>query len=134
MKMRDTIRDRVLAALSGVEDPCSVATRHPLSIIELGLLVELQIGDDGDVVVRLRATSPSCTLIASIMQAAEDQVAAVEDVRDVRVELDVDAVWTPELMPARGREKLRAARARTIEALAIRSHAHRATSSGDGSA
>jgi metal-sulfur cluster biosynthetic enzyme len=130
----DTITDRVLAALSSVQDPCSVATRHPLSIVELGLLVDLQISDDGDAVLLLRATSPSCTLIPSIMQAAEDRIAAVEGVRDVRVELDVDAVWTPELMPAGGREKLRAARARTVDALGIRPYAQRAISNGPGPA
>ena len=115
-----TLASRVRDALDTVMDPCSIATRHPLSIVELGLLVDLDVDPEGEVRVLLRATSPSCVLIGSIMKAAEERVSAVSGVRDVRIELDPDAVWTPDLMPDRGREKLRAARARTISDLGFR--------------
>jgi metal-sulfur cluster biosynthetic enzyme len=70
--------------------------------------------------VTVRATSPSCTLIASIMQAVEDRLREVEGVRSVEVELDVHAMWTPELMTGEGTEKLSAARQRTIDEARLR--------------
>jgi metal-sulfur cluster biosynthetic enzyme len=108
--MSAELRDAVMDALDGVLDPCSVATRRPLSIVELGLLVDLSVGADGDVRVVLRATSPSCVLIASIMEAAETRIRAVPGVGAVAIELDVTSDWTPERMTSGGAEKLEAAR------------------------
>jgi metal-sulfur cluster biosynthetic enzyme len=109
--MSAPLHDQVFAALDGIHDPCSVATRRPLSIVELGLLVDLAVGPGGDVRVALRATSPSCVLIGSIMEAAETRVRAVPGVRDVAVELDVRSEWSPQRMTPAGAAKLKAARA-----------------------
>jgi metal-sulfur cluster biosynthetic enzyme len=118
--MSSSLEERVLAALDGVRDPCSIATRHPLGIVELGLLIGLDVAGDGRVRVLLRPTSPSCTLIASILQAAEQQVSAVPGVRSVSVAVDAASEWTPELMTVTGREKLQAARAQTLSTLGLR--------------
>jgi metal-sulfur cluster biosynthetic enzyme len=116
--MSAAARDDVLEALDGIHDPCSVATRRPLSIVELGLLVDLIVAPDGDVRVVLRATSPSCVLIGSIMEAAERRVRAVPGVRDVVIELDPSSDWLPERMTPAGAAKLDAARERARRALA----------------
>ena len=108
--MSTVLHDEVLAALDRINDPCSVATRRPLSIVELGLLAELAVGPGGGVRVVLRATSPSCVLIGSIMEAAETRVRAVPGVRDVVVELEVGSEWSPERMTPAGAAKLDAAR------------------------
>lgn len=118
--MSPPLEERILAVLDGVRDPCSIANRHPLGIVELGLLIALDVADDGDVQVLLRPTSPSCTLIASIMQAVDEQVANVPGVRSVSVELDATSEWTPELMTPAGRDKLQAARAQTLSKLGLR--------------
>jgi metal-sulfur cluster biosynthetic enzyme len=113
-----TLVDRVLAALDAVQDPCSVATRRPLSILELGLLVDLTVGPHGDVRVTLRATSPSCVLIGSIMEAAETRVRAIPGVRDVQIDLDPSSEWTPEEITAAGSAKLEIARDQARRAMA----------------
>jgi metal-sulfur cluster biosynthetic enzyme len=105
-----TLDADVLAALDGIHDPCSVATRRPLSIVELGLLVDLTVGPFRDVRVVLRATSPSCVLIGSIMEAAETRVRAVPGVRDVAIELDLSGDWSPEHITPAAAAKLDAAR------------------------
>jgi metal-sulfur cluster biosynthetic enzyme len=109
-----TLDAEVLAALDGIHDQCSVATRRPLSIVELGLLVNHPFGD---VRVVLRATSPSCVLIGSIMAAAETRVRAVAGVRDVAIELDVGGDWSPEHITPAGAAKLEAARQGARETL-----------------
>jgi len=116
--MSTGLHDAVLAALDGIHDPCSVATRRPLSIVELGLLVDLTMLPQGDVRVTLRATSPSCVLIGSIMEAAEIRVSAVPGVRDVVIELDPSSDWSPERMTPAGAAKLEAVRESARQALA----------------
>jgi metal-sulfur cluster biosynthetic enzyme len=110
--MSEELREAVMRALHGVLDPCSVATRRPMSIVDLGLLVDLAVGPEGDVRVVLRATSPSCVLIGSIMEAAETRVGAIPGVASVSIALDVTSDWTPERMTADGAASLEAARRR----------------------
>jgi metal-sulfur cluster biosynthetic enzyme len=121
--MNDTLEGRVRAALDDVKDPCSVATRRPLGIVEMGLLAGLEASAGGEIRIALRVTGPSCMLIGSIMRAAEERVLAIEGVRDVQIEIDANTVWTPDLMSERGREKLEAARAQTRDQLRRRAHA-----------
>lgn len=52
-------RDEVMFRLQGVIDPCSAATRAPLSIVEMGMIENVEISS-GDVLVELRMTSPFC--------------------------------------------------------------------------
>jgi metal-sulfur cluster biosynthetic enzyme len=132
--MSTALADAVLDALDSVSDPCSIATRRPLSIVELGLLVDLDVGDEGDVRVTLRATSPSCMLIGSIMQAAEERIAAVGGVRGVEIELDPSSDWTPDRMTSAGRAKLESARARAARRLARRAARPHALGAGPGAA
>jgi len=49
----------VLSRLHEITDPCSAATRVPLSIIEMGMVEKVEIAA-GAVVVALRMTSPLC--------------------------------------------------------------------------
>jgi metal-sulfur cluster biosynthetic enzyme len=109
--MSGALEQAVLEALDGVQDPCSIATRRPLSIVEMGLIHALDVTDEGDVRLVLRATSPSCVLIASILEAADERIRAVYGVRAVRAEVDASADWEPDLMSAGGKAKLAAARA-----------------------
>ena len=106
------LRDRVLGALEAVKDPCSVATRRPMSIVDLGLLVGLEIDEQaGAVSIVLRPTTLGCVLMGSIMQASEEQARAVEGVHEVQVRLDLEAEWDPGSMSPRAAERLAAARA-----------------------
>jgi len=126
MSAGTTLEERVMAVLDTVQDPCSIATRHPLSIVELGLLVSLDVDEAaGDVRIVLRMTSGSCSLIGSIMQATEEHVGALEDVRRLRVELDGRSAWSPERMTETGARRLAAHRERTIRELGVRPHAER---------
>jgi metal-sulfur cluster biosynthetic enzyme len=103
-------RASVAEALGAVYDPCSVASRSPLNVFEMGLVRDWDVREDGTVHVTLSPTSPSCVLIGSIMQGVEQRVSAVAGVRDVVVDLDAETFWTPDLMTEDGRRKLDAVR------------------------
>ena len=88
------LRDRVMEGLEDVIDPCSVTAGAPLSIVDMGLLNELCVDDDGAVRVSMRATSAMCTMIAGIMKVAEERLARVEGVTRVEVQLCSGGIWT----------------------------------------
>jgi metal-sulfur cluster biosynthetic enzyme len=102
--------DRIDAALDAVYDPCSMAVSAPLSIRDMGLVLERRVDDDGRAFVRLCVTGPSCILVGSIMRGVEEQVGAVPGVSAVQVAIDAGHMWTEDDMSASGRAAMAEAR------------------------
>lgn len=76
--------DLVLAALAGVQDP---EIRKPIT--ELGMVKDVAVSADGQVVVQVWLTVSGCPLRDKITRDVTEAVSAVAGVRGVRVELDV---------------------------------------------
>jgi metal-sulfur cluster biosynthetic enzyme len=114
--------DRVRSALEDVIDPCSRTAGTPLSVIDMGLLLDLKVSDAGDVELSMRATSAMCTMIAGIMKEVEERIAAVPGVSSVRVELKSGSFWTESEMTEKGRKALETRRQRAREEIAIKPH------------
>jgi metal-sulfur cluster biosynthetic enzyme len=101
-----TLENEAWSALERIYDPCSVATRSPLNIVEMGLVREVEVDDDRGVRVSICPTSPSCMLMASITEGAEKELRAIDGVTEVEVRIDADFFWTPEAMTERGQAQL----------------------------
>lgn len=78
--------EKVLAALKSVYDP-----EIPVDIYELGLIYEYKVFPVNSVYVRMTLTSPSCPSAESIPSEVKQQIAAIEGVRNV----DVEVTWDP---------------------------------------
>jgi metal-sulfur cluster biosynthetic enzyme len=90
----DTIRQ----ALRKVKDP-----ELDLNIIDLGLVYDVEI-DEGLVRITMTLTSPGCPAGPMITNDIYKVVRALEDVKDV----DIDIVWEPYWTPERIEPKVRA--------------------------
>ena len=95
----------VVGALGHVFDPCSVGANAPLSIVDMGLLVDWQ-QEGRHLRVRLCVTSPCCTMAPSIARAAEEQLLRVAGIESVDVVIDPSVRWTPERISEQGRRLL----------------------------
>lgn len=82
------LRERVEAALRTVFDP-----EIPVNIYDLGLIYDIEAGDDGAVVVTMTLTAPNCPAAGALPGEVEDKVQAVEGVTAVRVSLVWDPPW-----------------------------------------
>jgi metal-sulfur cluster biosynthetic enzyme len=116
------LRDRVMEGLEDVIDPCSVTAGAPLSVVDMGLINELCVDEEGVVRVSMRATSAMCTMIAGIMKVAEERLARVEGVSRVEIKLCSGGIWTEADMTERGRRTLAARRERSRVEVAVRPH------------
>jgi metal-sulfur cluster biosynthetic enzyme len=114
------VEAQIEAAMALVDDPCSIMANAPLNVFELGLVRSWSLDEEGHVHVTLSPTSPSCTLIGSIMTGIEQRVATVQGVRSVTVELDGDTMWTADLMSEDGRNKLAARREGSAQRVPLR--------------
>jgi FeS assembly SUF system protein len=87
------LHDEIVAALKTCYDP-----EIPVDIYELGLIYGVDVGTEGDVVVRMTLTSPACPVAGSLPGEVEAKVAGVPGVRSAKVDLVWDPPWDKEMM------------------------------------
>ena len=93
-------RNAVLAALADVPDPEIPA----VSIVELGMVGEIQVGEPG-IRVELLPTFVGCPALEVIRGAVEERLAELG--RPVQVDVSFATPWTSDRISREGREKLR---------------------------
>lgn len=91
--METTMRDQVEEALRTVYDP-----EIPVNIFDLGLVYQIEVGDDGKVLVIMTLTAPGCPVAGSIMEEVNQKVSAIPGVTFADVRLTFDPPWTKDMM------------------------------------
>jgi len=85
-------------ALRAVKDP-----ELGLNIIDIGLVYDVTVSEEGQAHVTMTLTSPGCPAGAEIMEDVRQTLAELEGVTGVEVELVWEPYWTPERMDPRVR-------------------------------
>jgi FeS assembly SUF system protein len=98
--MKTSIRDQVIDALRAVHDP-----EIPVNIYDIGLIYEVNV-DGGTVEIVMTLTSPMCPVAEMLPAQVEQQVAAVDGVTSVSVEIAWDPPWSEDLMSEAARLEL----------------------------
>lgn len=80
-------------ALATVYDP-----EIPVNIVDLGLIYDCQVGDDGHVHVKMTLTAPGCGMGPVLVQDVESRLSRVPNVTGVDVELVFDPPWSRDMM------------------------------------
>jgi len=91
----------IIDAICTVYDP-----EIPVNIYELGLIYNVEIGTDGNVVIDMTLTSPACPVAGTLPGEVEVKVREVAGVADVKVELVWEPYWTPDRMTEAARLQL----------------------------
>lgn len=94
-------RERILEALQQCYDP-----EIPVNIVDLGLIYDVQHDDAGNVVVKMTLTTQGCPSAAAIPEQVKLRIGAIEEVRDVQVELVWEPPWNPSMISPAGRQAL----------------------------
>lgn len=89
-------RERIREELNEVIDPCSAAAGTELGIVEMGLVDSIEI-DGGSVTVRMRLTTPVCTMVPYFIEEVESRVGSLDWVTDVSLDTDT-GLWEPSMM------------------------------------
>jgi metal-sulfur cluster biosynthetic enzyme len=85
--------DEVNEALRDVIDP-----ELGLDFVELGLIYEVEVDDDGTVRVTYTLTSPGCPIGPQVSEQIQEFVGELEGVQDVQPTMTFTPPWTPERM------------------------------------
>jgi len=87
------LRAAVIKALRTVHDP-----EIPVNIHDLGLIYGMEFRDDGAVTITMTLTAPNCPMAEMIVQQVRQNVAAVEGVGEVNVNLVWEPKWSADMM------------------------------------
>jgi FeS assembly SUF system protein len=82
------LESEIILALKKVFDP-----EIPVNIYDLGLIYELTIDPESNVIIRMTLTAPNCPIAEDMPGIVQDEVKKVEGVNEVTVELVFDPPW-----------------------------------------
>ncbi len=94
-------REDVREGLKNVYDP-----EIGINIVDLGLVYDADISDDGDVLVTMTLTSLGCPLGPVIVQEVQTALRDFPGIKDVDVKLVWSPPWTPDLMSEDAKDEL----------------------------
>ena len=83
---KQELEEKIIEVLKSCYDP-----EIPVDIFELGLIYEIEIDDDANVIIKMTLTSPACPVARSLPPEVEGKVASIEEVNSAKIEL----VWSP---------------------------------------
>jgi metal-sulfur cluster biosynthetic enzyme len=95
-------KKKLMDALTQVYDP-----EIPVDIVNLGLIYELNVSDEGDVYIRMGLTAPGCPVVDDLIYTVEQVVRETVPAKSVQVDIDIEKQWTPLMMTPQGREKFK---------------------------
>lgn len=96
------IRDACIEALKVVRDP-----EIPVNIVDLGLVYQLEVDDDGAVAVEMTLTSMGCPVQDMIQADVELACMKVDGVHSVSVEFVWSPAWSTDKMTDDGKKQMR---------------------------
>lgn len=94
-------REQILEALRQCYDP-----EIPINIVDLGLIYDVRHDDAGNVTVKMTLTTQGCPSALAIPDQVRSRVAAIDEVRDVKVEIVWEPAWNPNMISPNGRQVL----------------------------
>ncbi|WXG44975.1 MAG: iron-sulfur cluster assembly protein [Promethearchaeati archaeon SRVP18_Atabeyarchaeia-1] len=94
-------KDEVMKVLQSVYDP-----EIPVSIVDLGLIYEVNVDKSSNVHIKMTCTTPYCPMNASMQKEVNSKTKAIKGVKDVKVDMVFDPPWTPDRIAPEARKEL----------------------------
>ncbi|WP_340588266.1 SUF system Fe-S cluster assembly protein [Erythrobacter alti] len=95
------LHQNVIDALKDIYDP-----EIPVNIYDLGLIYNVEVSEESDVVVTMTLTTPHCPVAETMPQEIEMRVMGLPGVRDAEVVVTWDPPWDPSKMSDEARLEL----------------------------
>lgn len=89
----EEIEEKAYDKLREVFDP-----EIPVDIVELGLVYDITVAENMEVVVLMTLTAPNCPVADQIPRDVEQKVMELEEVKDVKAILTFDPPWDISMM------------------------------------
>lgn len=87
------IEENIVKMLKTVFDP-----EIPVDIYSLGLIYNIEVGDDGAVKIDMTLTAPSCPASEFLMEDIKMKLGSIDGVTSVDVQLVFEPEWNQDMM------------------------------------
>jgi FeS assembly SUF system protein len=91
--MNKELENKIIETLKTVYDP-----EIPVDVYEMGLIYEIKIDKENNVVILMTLTSPSCPVAESLPAEVEQKVSAIDGVKSCKVEITFDPPWSMDML------------------------------------
>ena len=78
----------------------------PFNIVDLGLIYELEVSQEGEVSIKMTLTSPGCPVGPWLTDEIRSACMSVNGVKKVNIEIVFDPPWRAEMISAAAHEAL----------------------------
>jgi len=95
-------KEQVMEALGTVYDP----EIPGISIVDLGLIYNVDVAEGGNVKVKMTVTAPGCPMGQFMAEMAKKAVEKLEGVSSAQVDVVFDPPWTPDLISDKAKKQL----------------------------
>ena len=92
-KKTKNLGEEIIKEICKIYDP-----EIPVNIYELGLIYDVKISDDNDVMIEMTLTSPNCPVAESLPLEVEEKVRKINEINNVKVNIVFEPPWTKEMM------------------------------------
>lgn len=83
----------IVKVLKTIYDP-----EIPVNIYELGLIYEINVGEENKVEIVMTLTAPNCPIADQILQEVKDRIEFLDEVKECTVNLVFDPPWDQTMM------------------------------------
>ena len=87
------LEEQIIGMIKTVYDP-----EIPVNIYDLGLIYDVAIDNDRNVVITMTLTAPACPAADFIMEDVRMKIESVPDVKSVDIKIVFEPEWHPDLM------------------------------------
>ena len=95
------IEERVVEMLKTVYDP-----EIPVNIYDLGLIYKIDLQPDGQLVIDMTLTAPSCPAADFLVEDVTQKMRSIDEVKDVRVNIVFEPEWNKDMMSEEAKVEL----------------------------
>ena len=88
------LETKIVAVLKNIYDPEIPA----VNIYDLGLIYEIDVKEDGRVLVKMTLTAPNCPIADQILNDVKQQIEAIPGVKELDLVLTFDPPWDKSMM------------------------------------
>lgn len=88
-----SIEEQIVNVLQTIFDP-----EIPVDIYNLGLIYKIDVDDHTNVKIRMTLTAPNCPLAETLPVEVKAKVAAIPNIKSVKLEVAFDPPWTKDMM------------------------------------
>ncbi|MFO7446055.1 MAG: DUF59 domain-containing protein [Ignavibacteriaceae bacterium] len=90
---KQELEDKIIQVLKSCYDP-----EIPVDIFELGLIYEIRIDDEANVIIFMTLTSPACPVAGSLPGEVEQKINSIPEVNKAKIELTWNPPWDRDMM------------------------------------